>query len=52
LLRCSRRMPSLTRVWRDSILQGGYLGPEFERSFISHHRPNMMASMKRTKQFC
>jgi hypothetical protein len=39
LLWCSRRMPSRTWVWRDSILRGDYFGPEFGRYLICHHRP-------------
>jgi hypothetical protein len=52
LRRCSRRMPSHARVWRDSILQGDYFGPEFGRGLISHYRSKIMASRKWTNQFC
>jgi hypothetical protein len=52
LLQCSRRMPSRTRAWRDSILQGGDSGPEFRKGLICHHHPKMIVSMKWTNPFC
>jgi hypothetical protein len=38
LLRCSRRMPSHTRVWQDSILSGGYFGSGFRRCLVIAQR--------------
>jgi hypothetical protein len=39
----------MIRLECDEILQEGYSGPEFGRGLISHHRPNMIASMKRNE---